>query len=179
MHAISRHSGTWKLTVGAVVVTALFMGSPGYADTTTGTPGSVNVATGEVVTPPTGLATKGVAVNANGNVINVPKVSDPVLRVKASSATTIPKLSTTAYAAPTASCSVADNPAAGQLNRSIEVTVAAGESGNVYSKLTFLTTDVATGVTTENKVEPFGAGGLNITSPPVAPTLIPITICVA
>lgn len=158
------------------MVTSLFMGSAGYADETTDTPSSATVST-DTKTPSTGVATKGVAVNAAGVVVKLDKVSDPVLWVKASSTTTAPSVATTAYSAPTAGCMFADNPVVGELNRLIEVTVAAGESGNVYGELTYSTTDVTTGVTTTQSVQPFGAGGLDVAAPSTSMT-VPVSICV-
>lgn len=118
--------------------------------------------------------------NANGVLVKVDKVSDPVLQVQASSNTTVPSIAATAHSAGTNGCTFADNPAAGELNRLIVVTVAAGESGTVYGKLTYSTTDVTTGVTTSQKVEPFGPGpeGLVITAPTTEPIEVPVAICV-
>lgn len=153
------------------MVTALFMGSPGYAETIS--------RSAEVTVAPVNVATKGVAVNANGTVVKVDKVSDPVLLVRASSATTVPSIDASAHAAGANGCSVADNPAAGQLNRRIVVTVAAGESGNVYAKLTYVTTDVTTGNKTPHTVEPFTPNGLSVTAPPgTEPIVVPVAICV-
>jgi hypothetical protein len=78
-----------------------------------------------------------------GLTVEVDKVSDPTLLLKATSSTVAPTLRETKYGAGQNNCAAADDPANGYFNRKITVKVAAGTTADIYTKATYKTTDPA------------------------------------
>jgi hypothetical protein len=161
-HTICRRLTTTAAVIGLTSVLGTSVAHAGTASVTATSNASTQRA----------LSLTGLGLN-----LSVSKVSNPHVVVTASANPLTPGVSQTIHAAPTPTCAAGDDPAAGYLNRTIVVTVAAGSTATVHTRIDYDQTDAA-GNVKHFTVEPFGANGITMSNlPGIAPMSFPFELC--